>query len=205
MEKNHNDIFDLKLNQCEECQKNTKKNCKEKDNIFTNIAPKTEGKKAECAAIEEKVRELPRQELSPADKASFQDGNYRTVEAMSDMVLYRVYGDKAAKCGRFLTTEKPTDRMEIKLKAALLPQWENSRQYVCEVEIPKGTILNIGKCEGQETIGGGILQGGIDQILVSHDFVIKNADRYKKEELLGFAGNYHTFEEIAKKIEALKR
>lgn len=153
-------------------------------------------------SLDKKVKELPRQDLErPGDKESFQGGKYRTVETTEDLVLYRVYGEGADKQGRFLTTERPTDRMNAKIEMALLPQWANSRRFYCEVEIPKGTVLNIGKCEAQKMEGGEMLQGGVEQIMVSDEFVKKNPQNYKEGHLLQFAGNYRLFDKIAKRIE----
>lgn len=158
-------------------------------------------------SIDGKVIELEKAKLSDYDKNSFRDGNYRTVEAKEDMVLYRVYGEGAGKQGAFLTTEEPIDRMATKMESALPTKidgnnrWTNSRQFYCEVSIPKGTVMNIGKVAPQETKEGIILPGGADQVLLSRDFVEKNPNNFGKEYELGFSGGYKQFDEIAKKLE----
>lgn len=185
----YDDFFEVKLSENEDKEK---KNLKEND-VRT--------------AIDDKVKELPLEELSSEDRVSFQGGKYRTVETQEDIVLYRVYGEGAGKQGRFLTTQKPSDRMNAKIELALPTKiadgnrWTNSRQYFCEVEIPKGTTLNIGKCEKQQTAGGEVLHGGADQVLVSKDFISSNPDRFKEDQPLKNAGNYRVFEKIAKRIE----
>lgn len=151
-------------------------------------------------AIDKDVIELPQQEITPNDKATFQNSKYRTVETTKDLILYRVYGDKTAKEGRFLTTHCPTDRLETKLESALLAEWGNSRKYYCEVYVPKGTILNIGKVEKQQTVSKHILEGGGDQVLVSDEFAA-DSRHYGREHKLGSNSNYLKFEKIAHEIE----
>lgn len=90
--------------------------------------------------------------------------------------------------------------MDSKVNSALLAEWNNSRKYYCEVEVPKGTILNIGKVAEQKTASGDALIGGADQILVSPEFAA-DSTHYKNEHTLDFTGNYHVFSEKAKKIE----
>lgn len=169
-----------------------------------------------CTAIDNKVIELPKQQLPKAIQDTFRGGNYRTVEAAEDMILYRVYGEGAGRQGCFLTTQVPTDRMNTKLESALptkvegnmtkngfeeTARWNNSREYYCEVHIPKGTVLNIGKVGEQFTMDNHILKGGADQILVSPRFA-SEPSHYKKEQRLGYAGNYNVFSEKAKRLES---
>lgn len=155
--------------------------------------PKTE--------IDNKVIEIKKQELPYNLVNTFKNGEYRTVKTTEDLTLYRVYGDCARKQGCFLTTQIPKDRLDTKMDSALLPKWNNSRKYYCEVEVPKGTIINIGKVAEKKTSDGNILSGGADQILVSQKFAA-NPEHYKQEHKLDFAGNYLEFEKKAKKFES---
>lgn len=148
--------------------------------------------------IDNKVKELPKTDLPKEKQNTFRGANYRTVEANEDLTLYRVY-DKN-KEGEYLTTELPTDRMTSKIDSALLPEWKNSRKYYCEVDVPKGTIMNIGKVAEQRTRDNTLLKGGADQILVSKEFVSEK-EHYKQSYELNFGGNYHEFEKKAKDIE----
>lgn len=166
-------------------------------------------------AIDNKVIELPQQKLPSEIQNTFRGGNYRTVEAAEDLTLYRVYGEGAGKQGCYLTTQLPTDRMSVKIEAALptkvegvmtnngfeeSARWNNSREYYCEVDVPKGTIMNIGKVAEQYTADNHILKGGADQVLVSPQFAAE-PKHYKNEQCLGFAGNYKEFSDKAKKLE----
>ena len=151
-------------------------------------------------AIDDKVKDTAKQILPESIAHTFKDGYYRTVETTEDITLYRVYGDKADKQGCYLTTQIPKDRMYTKIHSALPSEWRNSRKYYCEVVVPKGTILNIGKVKQQETTSGNTLVGGEDQILVSPEFAA-NQKHYREEHSLNFTGNYLDFEEKAKKIE----
>lgn len=171
--------------------------------VFPNAQNATENNSTNdfTTAIDDKVREIEKQKLPDEVIATFQDGNYRSVEAINDMTLYRVYGEKAGKQGCFLTTEVPTDRLHTKLESALLLDWCNSRQYYCEVEVPKGTVLNIGKVAKQYSAEGHSLRGGADQVVVSPQFA-EESWHFKTEHELGFAGNYLDFEKKARKIES---
>jgi len=151
-------------------------------------------------SIDKSVRDLPLQELPENLKNTFRNGYYRTVETTEDLLLFRVYGGGAKKEGRFLTTQTPQDRLYAKVEMALLNQWKNSRIYYCEVEVPKGTVLNIGKVGEQLSLGNNILSGGSDQILVSLEFA-SCPQHYKEEHVLSYKDGYLNFEKIAKKIE----
>lgn len=169
-------------------------------------------------AIDNKVAAIPKQDLPKEIQDTFRGGNYRTVEALENMTLYRVYGEGAGKQGCFLTTQMPTDRMNTKIESALpmkveginseegfkeTARWNNSREFFCKVNIPKGTILNIGKVAEQYTTDNHILKGGADQILVSPEFAA-DPSHYKNEQRLGYASNYNEFSQKAKEIESLK-
>lgn len=151
-------------------------------------------------AIDNSVIDIDRLNLPDSVCCTFKDSCYRTVQTTEDITLYRVYGDGAEKQGCYLTTQIPKDRMDSKVNSALLAEWNNSRKYYCEVEVPKGTILNIGKVAEQKTASGDALIGGADQILVSPEFAA-DSTHYKNEHTLDFTGNYHVFSEKAKKIE----
>lgn len=171
--------------------KNSEKSGQDKNNFVEHIT----------TSIDKKVEALPRQELPDVVRNTFKDGIYRTVKTTENLILYRTYGEGAKKEGCYLTTMKPTDRLETKIESALPQHWKNSRQYYCEVKVPKGTILNIGKVGEQITSDGHRLAGGADQILVSQEFA-KNSDYYLAEHELGFSGAYSEFAAKAKAIES---
>lgn len=151
-------------------------------------------------AIDNRVADIDKLDLPENVCSTFKDSCYRTVETTEDITLYRVYGDGAEKQGCYLTTQIPKDRMDTKVNSALLAEWNNSRKYYCEVEVPKGTILNIGKVAEQKTASGNTLDGGADQILVSPEFAA-DPTHYKDEHPLNFTGNYLEFSEKAKELE----
>ncbi|MDO4301292.1 MAG: hypothetical protein Q4D26_07880 [Clostridia bacterium] len=150
--------------------------------------------------IDDKVKELPKVELPLCVQDTFRGRNYRTVEAVEDLTLYRVYGGEANKQGSYLTTQLPVDRMDTKIESALSPEWKNTREYYCEVHVPKGTIMNIGKVGEQRTIDNTLLKGGADQILVSPDFVDKS-EYFKESQKLDFISNFSDFEKKANDLE----
>ena len=143
---------------------------------------------------------------------SFLNGEYKTFETLEDLTFYRVYGGGSEKDGNpkgeyvFLTPSEPKDRMTEKMDSALSNKWQgnfdgvlkvpNTREYYCEVYVPKGTHINIGKVAPQETLGGQLLNGGGEQIIVKRGVL-----SFGQERKMDYWGNYLKFEKKAKKIE----
>lgn len=154
-------------------------------------------------AIDSSVKDLSTPvKLSDSLRNTFHNKEYRTVVATEDIVLYRVYGGASKKEGAFLTSQKPTDKMDTKMGLALKAEWKNSRANYCEVIVPKGTILHIGKAAPQITPSGHVLPGGMEQIVVSKAFVSAHPEVFGTTQKLGFKTGYKEFELKAKKIEA---
>jgi hypothetical protein len=117
--------------------------------------------------IDSKVIEVEKANLPDWIQATFTDGQYRTVETLEDVKVYRTYGGKAKQTGGYATTSPAKTRIDAKIDTALLPEWGNSRKYEIEITIPKGQQLNIGKVAPQTIESTGtILSGGVDQILL---------------------------------------
>ncbi|WP_257831238.1 hypothetical protein [Salipaludibacillus agaradhaerens] len=53
-----------------------------------------------------------------------------------------------------------------KVDTALVPEWNNTREFEEVIEVLKGEILNIGRVEKQYTKTGALLKGDGDQILL---------------------------------------
>jgi hypothetical protein len=73
------------------------------------------------------------------------------------------------------------------LVSALLPEWNNSREFEATLEVPAGQILNVGTVAPQTTMSGAVLPGGADQILLPRDWPsswVQNVDRLP----VGFQG-----------------
>ena len=160
-----------------------------------------------CAtSIDSIVRDLPvRKKLHDSLKNTFHEGQYRTVVTMEDIKMYRVYGGASAKEGVFLTTQEPGDRLDAKMGLALKAEWKNSRQRITEVTIPKGTVLNIGTAAPQITASGHVLPGGMEQVVVSREFVANNPQAFGPSRELGFKTGYKEFEKIVQQIEAQRK
>lgn len=137
-----------------------------------------------------KAHEIPRQPLAQQDQVSFQGGAYDTVQTTEELVLYRVYGGASSRIGRFLTTRMPTDRMVAKMELALDASWKGTRTQYCEVHIPAGTVLNIGRAGGQVTASGNLLPGGAVQVLLSAEQCQGHADWYGEGQELRFVQNF---------------
>lgn len=117
--------------------------------------------------IDSKVIEVEKANLPDWIQATFTDGQYRTVETLEDVKVYRTYGGKAKQTGGYATTSPAKTRIDAKIDTALLPEWGNSRKYEIEITIPKGQQFNIGKVAPQTIESTGtILSGGVDQILL---------------------------------------
>lgn len=164
---------------------------------------KPEEKKPEkpfVSALEGCTKELPKQPIARKDhRESFQNQDYKTVEATKDITAYRVFGGEAKKQGAFLSPKLPVDRMNSRLGLALGPQWWNTRDKYCTVKIPKGTVFNVGIAEKQRTPDGYILPGGEEQLLMSPEFVA-NPKNYGETKSLGFYTNYVKFEQKLNKL-----
>lgn len=55
----------------------------------------------------------------------------------------------------------------------MLPEWKNTRNYEAIIEIPEGTILNIGRAEKQFTKTDAVLKGNEDQILLPLNYSLE--------------------------------
>ncbi|MBN1968298.1 MAG: hypothetical protein JXR48_11125 [Candidatus Delongbacteria bacterium] len=86
-------------------------------------------------------------------------------------MVYRVYGGNAKLGGSFASNSKTADKIQAKLKNALLPEWKNTRNFEAEILVPKGTKLNIGVVAPQTIKSTGtVLPGGNMQILLPQNW-----------------------------------
>ncbi|MBY8914943.1 hypothetical protein KY305_19745, partial [Bacillus sp. YC2] len=120
--------------------------------------------------IDSKVEILDKKELPSWIEESFLDGHYRTVKTKEKIIVYRTFGAQANRKGGFAATTPSESRIQSKIDSALKPEWKNSREFEAVIEIPKGTILDIGKVAPQKTATGTILEGKGDQILLPMDW-----------------------------------
>jgi hypothetical protein len=116
--------------------------------------------------IDDKVKVIDKVDLDGWICESFTDGNYRTVVTEQNITFYRTYGGGAKVNGSYVNTTPAGNRINAKINTALVPEWKNSRQYEAVIEVPKGTIINIGKVEKQYTKTGALLEWDGDQILL---------------------------------------
>ncbi|WP_242513852.1 hypothetical protein [Aeribacillus pallidus] len=99
--------------------------------------------------IDNQVEEIEKMPLPSSIATTFKDSNYRTVITKENVTVYRVFGGHADAGGTFATTSPAVNRIQTKIDLALLPEWKNTRNYEAVIEIPKGTILNIGRAENK--------------------------------------------------------
>ncbi|MGG2091935.1 pre-toxin TG domain-containing protein [Bacillus sp. S13(2024)] len=116
--------------------------------------------------IENKIIDIEKQNIPGSLASTFKDSNYRTVKTTEDVTFYRAFGGHADAGGTFVTTAPASNKIQAKIDLALLPEWKNTRQYEAVIKAPKGTILQIGRAEKQETMAGTILKGDEDQVLL---------------------------------------
>lgn len=153
-------------------------------------------------AIDSSVQDLTTpMKLSPSLRKTFNNEQYRTAITTEDIVLYRIYGGSSRKEGTFLTSPKPTDRMSAKMGLALKAEWKNSRENYCEVIVPKGTIIHIGKAAPQISASGYILPGGMDQIVITKEFIAEHPQAFGVTQGLSFQTGYSEFNKKAQAIE----
>ncbi|WP_339212347.1 hypothetical protein [Aeribacillus sp. FSL K6-3256] len=123
--------------------------------------------------IDNQVEEIEKMPLPSSIATTFKDSNYRTVITKENVTVYRVFGGHADAGGTFATTSPAVNRIQTKIDLALLPEWKNTRNYEAVIEVPKGTILNIGRAEKQITKTGSILKGDADQILLPLNYSLE--------------------------------
>lgn len=140
--------------------------------------------------------------LEKSIQETFLDSQYRTVITTEEIKLYRIYGGSAKREGSYCTDQIPTDRMAIKTDLALNALWKNSRTEYCEVTIPKGTVLNVGKAAAQITESGYLLPGGMDQIVLPKEFSKNHAEAFGQSKELKFNTRFKEFEKKARSIES---
>lgn len=164
------------------------------------------------ASPNQELKLIEKQPLDPQITQSFMNSEYISVIANEDLLFYRIYGGGSSRKGNpsnemiFLSLGLPKDRLYSKTELALSNIYKdngktilitpNTRQYYCEVIVPKGATLNIGYIASQKTLGGQDLSGGGVQIVTQKKGLI-----FGKEKSLGFSEGYKIFDEKAKKIE----
>ncbi|GIM57760.1 hypothetical protein CAPN006_21520 [Capnocytophaga canimorsus] len=121
-------------------------------------------------ALKGKIKEIDKQDLPEWVVDSFRGGKYKTVITTEDVILYRVFGGNAKSTGAFASTSKSINAIQAKIDNALLPEWKNTRVYEATINVPKGTVLNIGQVAPQKTLSGAILGGGADQVLMPQNW-----------------------------------
>ena len=85
--------------------------------------------------------------------------------------MYRIYGGKSQKVGRYLSLTKPRGGLQSQLDLALNPKWGNSVNKISKVKVPKGTTIYEGVAGEQNLLDSsgnviGKLLGGESQIYI---------------------------------------
>ncbi|MGG3640581.1 hypothetical protein ABES38_04230 [Bacillus gobiensis] len=123
--------------------------------------------------IDNEVEEIKKVSLPSSIANTFKDSNYRTVITKENITVYRAFGGNADAGGTFVTTSPAANKIQTKIDLALLPEWKNTRNYEAIIEIPEGTILNIGRAEKQFTKTDAVLKGNEDQILLPLNYPLE--------------------------------
>jgi hypothetical protein len=99
---------------------------------------------------------------------TFIDGTHREKTLFNDMIAYRVYGDHASLCGRFLTIDRIFEMThnEIRHRFSLVC---NGVLFIAIVRIPSSTRVEFGRAAPLE-YNGTQLRGGGTQILLPTNF-----------------------------------
>lgn len=103
-------------------------------------------------------------------KSTFLDGQYATVETTAPVTAFRKFGgtgNQAKADGGFATTVQNASRSDT----AVFKKWSNQR-FEARLNIPEGTVLNIGKVAPQTSKSGKNVyhQGRADQVLLPQDY-----------------------------------
>ena len=85
--------------------------------------------------------------------------------------MYRIYGGKSQKVGRYLSLTKPRGGLQSQLDLALNPKWGNSVNKISKVKVHKGTTIYEGVAGEQNLLDSsgnviGKLPGGGSQIYI---------------------------------------
>lgn len=116
---------------------------------------------------------------SPADtlQATFSGYRYSRVKLNEPIVVHRFHnnGKGAGEFGAFWTLDKPRGAAAARIDSAVLPEWGNTMTHRTSVELPKGTIINVGEVGGQR----GFFVGGGSQLVVENGMraALKNGAR----------------------------
>lgn len=121
-------------------------------------------------AINDGVRFVDQASLPRGIKSTFLDGQYATVETTAPVKLFRKFGgtgNQAKADGGFATTVQNASRSET----AVFQQWSNQR-FEAQLDIPEGSVLNIGKVAPQTSRSGNRVyhRGRADQVLLPQDY-----------------------------------
>jgi hypothetical protein len=87
--------------------------------------------------------------------ASFRSGVYTEKVLDEAVVLYRVYGGRAAALGPWWSPVPPRGELATRIDSALSPQWNSATQLV-KIRVPPGTVI----FEGIAAPQGGLVGGG---------------------------------------------
>lgn len=128
--------------------------------------------------LEDKVRIIKTEPLSKEIVDSFLNGNYYTCITKEEIYLYRIFGQckfneriKGARVnGSFATTEFAESLVDVKVRLALDPSWLNTKMYEAKILVPRNTKLHVGIVAPRETQGGGVLEGGAEQVILPFDW-----------------------------------
>ena len=109
--------------------------------------------------------------LSEEVANSFNGAVYTERVLKKNTVMYRVYGEKARKVGRYVSRTKHRGGLQSQLDLALNPAWGNSTEKVTKLVVPKGTTIYEGTAAPQniyDNLGNviGKLPGGGNQVYI---------------------------------------
>jgi hypothetical protein len=110
-------------------------------------------------------------------QATFSGYRYSKVKLNEPLVVHRFHnnGKGAGEFGAFWTLDKPRGAAAARIDSAVLPEWGNTMTHRTSVELPAGTIINVGEAGGQR----GFFVGGGSQLTVEKGMrtAIKNGAR----------------------------
>ena len=102
---------------------------------------------------------------------NFRSSTYTERVLTKKTTMYRIYGGKSQKVGRYLSLTKPRGGLQSQLDLALNPKWGNSVNKISKVKVPKGTTIYEGVAGEQNLLDSsgnviGKLPGGGSQIYI---------------------------------------
>lgn len=127
------------------------------------------------AKIDARISALTKK-LYPVQGNTYYYSRYVTGSTRNAITFYRVFGNKAALGGSYVSSNQIKNKAQAIKDNALLSEWGNTIEWEAKIIVPAGTIVSVGVVGPQAgTNPPQFLPGGADQILLPYGW-LKNTN-----------------------------